>query len=149
MAAELYDPNKVTLTLGTHLARGFMEGTMIGVTWLSDGNVLSMGALGVGALVTTNNLSAEITVTFQQTSSSNERYTAIFNGNREGLVVPCVMRDAGGGGRTLLTAATAWIKKMPDTGMSSNTTEGRAWTITTDRLLGVVGGNDKAALQSG
>lgn len=146
MAAELYDPSKVTLTIGTLLVEGYMEGTMISVSWLADANSLAMGGQGVGAMVVSNDLSAETTINLQQTSASNTRLTAIFNINRAGLAVPLSVRD--GSGATLLAAATVWVKKLPDTGYSSNGIEARTWVITTDRMNGVVGGNPKAALGS-
>ena len=146
MAAELYDPNKVTLTLGTLLVEGYMEGTMISVSWLADSNSLAMGGQGVGAMIVSNDLSAEVTLNLQQTSASNTRLTAIFGINRTGLAVPLSLRD--GSGATLLAAATVWVKKLPDTGFSSNGIEARTWVVTTDRMDGVVGGNPKAALGS-
>ena len=146
MAAELYDPSKVTLTLGTLLVEGYMEGTMISVSWLADNVSLAMGSQGVGAMIPSNNMSAEITINLQQTAASNTRLTAIFGINRTGLAVPLSLRD--GSGASLLAAATAWIKKLPDTGFSGNGIEARTWVITTDRMDGVVGGNPKAALGS-
>lgn len=146
MSAELYDPSKVTLTLGTLLVEGYMEGTMISVSWLADANSLAMGAQGVGAMVVSNNLSANTTINLQQTSASNTRLTAIFGINRAGLAVPLSLRD--GSGATLLAAATVWVTKLPDTGYSSNGIEARTWVITTDRMDGVVGGNPKAELGS-
>lgn len=146
MSAELYDPGKVTLTLGTLLVAGYTEGTMISVSWLSDTNSLVMGANGTGAMVVANNMSAEITINLQQVSASNDRLTAIFNINRSGLAVPVSLRD--GSGTSLLAAATAWIKKLPDAGFASAGIETRTWVITTDRMDGVVGGNPKAVLGS-
>ncbi len=144
MSAELYDPNKATLTVGTLLVAGYMEGTMISVSWLADGMVLAMGGQGVGAMIPTNDLSAEITINLQQTSSSNDRLTAIYGINRTGLAVPISIRD--GSGTTLLAAATGFIKKLPDTGFASAGIEARTWVLTTDRMDGLVGGNPKAAL---
>lgn len=144
MSAELYDPSKVILTLGTLLVEGYMEGTMISVSWLADTISLAMGSQGVGAMIPSNNLSAEITINLQQTATSNTRLTAIFNSNRVGLAVPLSLRD--GSGATLLSAATVWVKKLPDTGFSGNGIEARTWVITTDRMSGVVGGNPKAEL---
>lgn len=146
MSAEIYDPSKVTLTLGTLLVEGYMEGTMISVSWLADANSLAMGSQGVGAMIPSNDFSAEVTINLQQTATSNTRLTAIFKGNRKGLVVPLSLRDASGA--TLLAAATVWIKKFPDTGYAGAGIEARTWVLTTDRMDGVVGGNPKAALQS-
>ncbi len=148
MSAELYDPNKVTLTLGTLLVSGYTEGTMISVSWLADSNSLAMGGQGVGAMIVSNDLSAEVTINLQQTSRSNDRLTAIFAINRTGLAVPISLRDGTPGGSTLLAAATGWIKKFPDTGYASNGIETRTWVITTDRMDGLVGGNSKVVLGS-
>jgi len=148
MTAKLYDPNKVTLTVGTLLVEGYMEGTMISPAWLADANVLAMGGQGVGTMIVTNDLSAEITFNLQQTSRSNDRLTLIFNLNRTGIAVPVSLRDGGPGGTTLLAAATAWIKKLPDAPSSSNGVEARTWVLSTDRLEGNVGGNSVAATGS-
>ena len=143
MAASSYDPQKVALTIGLHLVGGYAEGTFITPTFLSDANILVMGGLGVGTMVHTHNRSAEISFVLQQSSASNDRLTLIFEANSQGLFVPLVLRD--GSGTTLLTAATAFIKKLPDASQSTNSVENRTWVVTTDKLLGNIGGNPLAA----
>jgi hypothetical protein len=102
-----------------------------------------MGGQGQGSMIVSNDLSADITINLQQTSPSNDRLTAIFGINRAGLAVPLSLRDSG---RTLLSAATAWVKKFPDVGYASAGIETRTWVLTTDRMDGLVGGNPTAEL---
>lgn len=142
MTVKVYDPAAVTQILGTIPISGYADGTFISVEWNEDAFNLTVGVDKEACRAKTNNVSATITCTLLQSSITNDLLCALHQvdlntPNGDG-VVPYLLKDLTG--RTLLTAETAWIRKMASVSFSKEA-ESREWVIETDALIGLVGGN--------
>lgn len=142
MALRQYDPKSVLIVLGAIPVSGFADGTFCAIEFREDAFMLQIGADGEGARSRSNDRSASITFTLQQTSQSNALLSAlhvtdIASPGGAGCV-PLLVKDALG--NSIFAAEKAWIVKMPvsEYGREAGT---REWKIETDRLDALDGGN--------
>lgn len=139
---KTYDFSQVSVILGGITLSGFHEGTPVKVAYDEDAFSLLIGADGDGARSKTNNRSGTITFSLLQTSAANAQLSALhaldIAGKNGDGVVPLLIKD--NSGFSLHTAQTAWIKKFADATYGRDT-EVREWTIQTDNLDSLIGGN--------
>lgn len=135
-----YDPNSVSIIVGGKIVSGYADGSFVKLSRNEQAFNLKIGADGTGTRVKSNNKSGKLEITLQQSSASNDDLSAIAGADELSNtgVVPLLVRDASG--RTLATALTAWVQKLPDTEFAHETTN-RAWVLETDQLVLFVGGN--------
>jgi len=145
MPAKVYDPKSVVIVFGPVLVTGFADGTFLSVDFNEDAFSLQMGTDGEGTRSKTNNESATITFTLMQSSQANTLLSALhgldlLSPSGDGIV-PLLIKDLNGD--SLYSAETAWIRKRP-TSEFGREAGPREWTIETDNLAAVVGGNFNA-----
>lgn len=142
MGLKTYDPKQVVLTIGTHAVSGYMDGTFINAARNEDAFTISVGADGETTRVKSNNKTGRVTLTLKQSSDSNDILSAIAAADELGNagIVPILLKDLKG--RTLGTAARAWVVKVPEI-VYSKGVEGRAWIFESDEFLPFVGGNSQ------
>ena len=140
MSVKTFDPSQLAVSIGGALLTGFADGTFVKVSRDTDAFNLTIGSDGEGTRVKTNNKSATIVVTLQQTSSSNDFLSGLAASDElsNGGAVPLLIKD--NSGRTLFSAETAWVQKYADAEYSNDVTS-REWTIRTDFLVAFIGGN--------
>ena len=141
MAVLTYDPNKVTLVVGGKLISGYAEDTFITASRDEDMWQKIIGVDGVGSRAKTNNYAGSLTVTLLHTSPANNILQALATADEQSNAgaVPLQMRD--NQGATLITAVTAWVKKLPDIEYGKGVGT-RAWVLDSDNLQMAVGGTN-------
>ena len=142
MAAPLktYDPGQVSVILGGKIMSGFSEGSLIKVSRNVDAYTLKIGTDGEGVRTRLRDKSGKIEIMLMQSSDSNDilsAYALADEANNSGTI-PFLMRDASG--RTVVSAATAWVKKISDVEMGKEVKD-HTWVLETDELDMFVGGN--------
>lgn len=133
------DPLSLHVVFGGHRISGRAKGQSVGVVYNVEQFQALNGVDNEGFRVKNNDLSARITVTLLQSAFSNFVLSSFFNADLagpSGLVLPLGVVEQNG--RTVYSAARAWITKMAD-GTWSDGGEVRVWTLETNRLIGVVG----------
>jgi hypothetical protein len=141
MALKKYDPKLVTVIFGGPLT-GFADGTFVNVSYNDDLFTLVIGADGEACRAKTNNLSARVAVTLLQSSASNVFLSAALNTDLNSPlgdgILPFFLKDLSG--TTLMSAENAWIVKPADV-ENAREPGSREWTIETDNMQFLVGGN--------
>ncbi len=135
-----YDPKQVSMIVGGKIGHGFADGTFIKLSRNEQAFNLKVGVDGEGTRAKSNNKSGKIEITLMQSSSFNDvlsAYAAADELSNSGAV-PVIFKD--NSGRTLATALTAWVQKYPDAEFAKETST-RAWTLETDELNILIGGN--------
>lgn len=135
-----YDPALVVLTVDGQDISGFADGTFVLASRNNDLFTLTVGADGEATRSKSNDLSGRITVTLQQTSISNDIFSALADADElsnQGSF-PIQVKDASG--NTLSSAETAWVVKKADATFGKET-ENREWIIEAACLEHFVGGN--------
>lgn len=140
MSVKNYDPKKVSVIVGSQPVTGFADGSFCKVARNEDGFSLLVGADGESTRAKNNNKSGKVTVTLLASSASNDYLSQLqladeLSGN---ATVGLLIKD--NQGRSLYTAATAWVTKQPeaDFGKDAGT---REWVLETDELIQFAGGN--------
>lgn len=136
-----YDASQVSLIFGGKSISGFSEDSFITVERNEDTFALVVGVDGYGTRAKTNNYSGRVTVNLQQSSPSNDALQAFATADEQSNAgaQPLILRDASG--RTLCSAATAWVVKPPSIEFTRSVSD-RQWILETDRLNISVGGNN-------
>lgn len=140
MATKTYNPKRVLVSFANQLITGFMDGTFIAATRNDDSFTIAVGTDGEVARSASANRSGRVTFTLMQTSASNDALAAqmaideLTNLGTGALFI----KDASG--RTLISAAEAWIVKPAD-GEFAKEIGPREWIIETGNLEIVNGGN--------
>lgn len=141
MAVKNYNPDEVSVILGTSILGGFADGDSIKVTQNEDDFTLVVGSQGQGTRTRNANKSARVELAFQQTSESNAVMQAALNADRNsssGVTLPFLLKD--NSGNDLHTAETMWIVKQSDASYGKDATN-RVWILETDRMVSSLGGN--------
>jgi hypothetical protein len=135
-----YDPKNVSMIVGGQIMSGFGDGTFIKLSRNEQAFNLKVGVDGEGTRAKSNNLSGKIEITLMQSSAANDILSsyALADQLSNTGAVPVLFRD--NSGRTLATALTAWVQKVPDTEFAKEVTT-RAWVLETDSLQIFIGGN--------
>lgn len=142
MSLKTFDPQKVSLILGTHIVSGFAADEFINVSREADNFADITGADGEVARGKINDKRGNIVITLLQTSESNDFLSTIVRTDEltGGGVFDCLIRDVNG--TTLVNGAEAWILKPADVVYSGGGEVGsREWTIRVANLDMFVGGN--------
>lgn len=142
MAVQTYDPRSILMTVGGFPVTGLDDGVFLKVAMNDDAFSLKVGAGGEAARARSNNNSAEITFTLLQTSLCNDLFSGLYNAGRlvpgRTDIVPLLIKDLLG--TTLFSAATCWIKKLPDAEFGKEISS-REWVLETDDVFSIVGGS--------
>jgi hypothetical protein len=140
MALKTYDPKKVVCIVGGAIISGYADGSFIACERNVDTFARVVGADGETTRVRSNDRSGKITITLQSSSDSNSVMSgfAIADEVSDRGVVPVLIQDTLG--TTLVTAARAWVTKMPNIEQSKEMTQ-RAWVLETDEIAMFAGGN--------
>ena len=140
MAVKTYRASEVGASFGGANITGYGPDTFISIAYNNDFFTLAKGADGEGLRSSSEDLSARITITLMQGSSSNDIMSgflqADINANVGGL--PFLLKD--NSGRMLFASASAWIVKFPDTERAKEAGSVQ-WVLETDRLQGFIGGH--------
>lgn len=137
-----YDADMVTCILGTIPMEGFAEDGMITIEYGSEVFTDVTGVDGQTTRSKTLNDTATVTIKLMQSSKTNDLLSALLNADRRAPngagVVPLYIRDRNG--RSLHTAAYAWISEWPSVNYERGATS-REWTIRCASMEMTIGGN--------
>jgi hypothetical protein len=138
-AVKTYDPKEVVITFGSIPISGYAEGTFVRVNRSGDAFAKSKGAGGDIERVNRNQGDFEVTITLQQTASSNTELSAILAADMatNAGVFPLTIEDKLG--NTLFFAPQAWIRKDPEW-EDGDELNSREWTFDTGIASNLVGG---------
>jgi len=140
--AKFYDPDKVLISFGGIIAKGFADGEFITVEQMADGFASVVGSDGEVARSKSNDRRVKVTVKLLQTSTTNAGWSAIhladLNAPNGAGVSSFRMQDLQGG--TIVDGAQAWIVKYPDDSMD-RTAKSREWVIEIADGVRAEGGN--------
>lgn len=131
MATRTYNPDRVAVIVGPAEIKGFVDGTFVAISEIGDGVTSQSGADGEVARAISSDRRHSITITLQQTSESNDILSGLYAADRKtcgGAMVPIMVKDLCG--RTLFSAAEAWVTKTPDAAFGTEISE-RAWVLHT------------------
>lgn len=140
MAAKTYDPKQVAVVVGSRALSGFADGDMVVVDRTEDGFSLLVGADGESTRARSANKSGTFTISLLASSESNDYLSqlAIADEIAGGGTFAVAVKD--NSGRSIYTAATAWIKKHPAGGFGKEAGT-REWVIESDEILMFAAGN--------
>lgn len=142
MATKDYDPKKVTVNIGGHIAEGFADGTFISASRNNQTFNLVSGASGETARAKSNDLSGTVELTLMQTSATNDFLSSkllLDEGPQSSGKFSFAVLDANG--TTVLQSTEMWVQQPPTTEFAKEMSE-RAWTLETGELIMIVGGTD-------
>lgn len=137
---KTYDPKNVSVIVGGKIVSGFTDGTFITAERTEDMWNMKVGVDGIGTRAKTNNRSGKYTITLHQSSSSNDDLSAFAAADElsDTGAVPVLIKD--NSGRSLVTSATAWVKKYPNAEFAKEVSN-RVWVLETDEMVIFEGGN--------
>lgn len=137
---KTYDPKNISMIVGGKIIGGFTDGTFIKSERNENMFNLKVGVDGIGTRAKSNNKSGKITITLHQSSPSNDDLSAfaIADETSNSGAVPVLLRD--NSGRTIESALTAWVQKLPDSEYAKEVAN-RVWIFETDELIRFIGGN--------
>lgn len=142
MGVRNYDPKGIVLVFAGIPITGYAQGTFISVEQNEDAFILTVGSDGEGCRSKTNNRSARVTVTLQQSSQANDALSAIHNVDLNSPlgdgIGPLLLKDISG--TTIIAAEKAWIVRFP-TSTYARDPETREWIFETDYAVQSLGGN--------
>lgn len=139
MELRTYDPAKVSVIVGTQIMTDFEKGTFAEFEFDEDHFTKKAGVGGDVTRTKNSNYSGQLRMTFAQGSPSNDYLSGLAALDRASNagVVPVMIRDQNG--TTLMSSASAWIKKTPKAGFSDEAS-GREWVLDTAQAYVFVGG---------
>lgn len=140
MAVKTIDPAQLTIVFGGIIFEGYTDGSFVSIERNEDTWTSKTGCDGQTARVKSNNRTARLTVTLQQSSKTNDALSNLMNAdeaNGSG-VAPLHVRDAAG--RTQVASLTGWIVKPAVIEYGKELMD-RAWTIEASDCYVFVGGN--------
>lgn len=135
-----YSPKKVQIIVADQILTGIAKGSFVVVEKKEDDFTTEIGSDGEGARTQSADESGSITITLMQTSASNDILNALRDADKASgaSVFGLMVKD--GSGRSIYTAAEAWIRKVPNSEFSDQKTE-RAWIIDSAILIHHTAGN--------
>jgi hypothetical protein len=142
MATKDYDPKKVTINLGGHIAEGFADGTFVSVTRNNQTWQVASGASGEHARAKSNDRTGTVEITLMQTSKTNDYLTSkmlLDEGSDNAGKFAFGIIDANGA--TIVGAIEAWVQQPPTIEFGKELGD-RAWTLEMGDLEIFVGGTD-------
>ena len=140
MALKTYDAKAVSVVVGAQIITGFADDSKVSVERTDDAFTMTSGVDGDATRSKSNNKTGSITITLKQTSDSNDFLSSLADADElaNNGVVPVIIKD--NGGRTLYTAAEAWIRKRP-VGEFGREAGDREWVLDCAALIMITGGN--------
>lgn len=140
MSVRTIDPDSVKLSVGGIPVSGYADGTFIEFERTTDSFEKSTGADGKTTRVAKNDRSGTCTITLQQSSPTNDQFTALaaIDERTKRGVVPIACKDLMGTSNHF--SATGWIRK-PAKGTFSKSVENTVWIIDMADYIPGVGGN--------
>ena len=125
---KTYNPKKVTMAFGNHMARGYAEDSFVSIEPVGEGVTSQSGADGEVVRSVDPDRRFTVKITLQQTSSTNEflkkmRNKDLKNGNG---TFPLNIKDLMGG--EAFSAEYAWVKNDPAWGRGKSATD-REWEL--------------------
>jgi len=137
-----YEARGLLINLGPIIAGGFADGEFITISRTKSTFEMVEGADGKVTRFKNASFSATVTVSLMQTSATNDLFSALLQVDRNARngagILPFRLRDSNG--RSLYTAAEAWIMSDPDISFDRGPTT-RQWTIGCADLQMFTGGN--------
>ena len=125
---KTYSPDRVKVVVGAAVLTGVADGTFVAIEPTSDGVTSEAGAYGDVARAMSLDPRHTVTVTLQQTSSSNAVLSALHDADRisggDGAV-PVSVTDLRG---TTLFTGTGWVVNKANATYSKGL-EAREWTL--------------------
>lgn len=139
-AVLTYDPKQVAVIYGGVTLTGFTDGTFITAERNEQMFNLKVGVDGIGTRAKSNNKAGKVTLTFHQSSPSNDYLSSVAASDELSNLgaKPLLIRDFSG--RTLLSALTAWCQKYANAEFAKEVAN-RVWVIETNELFILNGGN--------
>jgi len=140
LSVKTYDPKMIVITFGSVPISGYAEGTFVRVNRSGDAFSKSKGAGGDVERVNRNQGDFEVSVTLQQTSSSNSELSTILAADQvsNAGVFPLTIKDLLTD-KVLFFAPQAWIRKDPEW-EDGDELNSREWTFDTGIAANLVGG---------
>jgi len=138
MSVATYDPKQIALVLGGVLVTGYGENSIVSHARNSDSFTKRIGADGKVTRTRSADRSGRITITLQQSSTTNLVLSALLKADElgEGGTVPYLMKD--NNGTTVFSSGTAWITRLPDD-ERANEAGDIEWTIDVSEMEAVIG----------
>lgn len=140
IGVKTFDPKMVVISFGNITLSGYAEGTFVRVNRSGDAFAKSKGAGGDVERINRNQGDFEVSVTLQQTSSTNTELSAILAADQvtNAGVMPLTVKDLLG--QTMFFAPQAWIRKDPEW-EDGDDLNSREWVFDTGIGANLVGGN--------
>jgi hypothetical protein len=136
-----WDAANVSIVFGGILIDGFADGEGASITFNEDAYTLTVGIDGRAVRNKMNNRSARLTLNLLGSSATNDALSAVYNLdqaiNNGAGVAPLIIRD--NNGRTVITAAEAWVARPPDFTMDAEVGT-KTWEIDCAQLEVFFGG---------
>ena len=131
---------EVSIIIGPHAVSGFAAGSFVTIAKDEPAYAKKVGTDGKVTRAKSNNNAGTITIRLDQASASNDYLSglALLDQATDTGVVPALIRDANG--RTIISAESAWVQKMPDTEQSNESLD-REWVLDCGPIDMFVGGN--------
>lgn len=138
MGYNNFNPDLVTVGLGSIIARQFVRGSHIRLEWDEDHFIKVAGVKSV-VRVQVHIETARCTINLAPNSPTNDQLSALLKANKRGTsgAVPFFLKDING--TTLITAPNAWVVKPASYESAGDDAPGREWMIDMDEATGVVG----------
>lgn len=136
-----YDPGQIILNVNGADTIGFAAGTFIEVERAVDAFTTVVGSDGEITRVKSQNRMGTIKCTIQQSSPSNDFFSALANQDEQtsNAAVPILLKDANG--TTLVQVKKGWVKKKSNATFA-DAAENREWTFETGNLDFTIGGEN-------
>ena len=128
MRTTTYNPKKVSLALGNHIASGFADDSFIAIEPAGDGNTYVAGADGEVCVSIDPSSIYTVKVSLLQNSQTNEYLTNMYEkmkSDGEGFFAVTVKDIVG---ETKFSAATGWVTKLASK-TYGKTQNNREWEI--------------------
>lgn len=143
-------PNQVTVIItheatGTvHTVTGFSEDSIVQIARNAETFTIYRGADDTKTRIYNSDTSATLTIPLQQTSSSNDVFTQLYEYDRARLndqgLFQVMVKDLSG--RSLYFSDESYIGNVPDSNFA-NTMQLREWVIHCASLNTIIGGNSR------
>lgn len=140
MTVKHYSSKEVSVIVGSSPLSGFADGDFCTVDRNEDAFELLVGADGEATRSLNSNKSGTVTIRLLASSASNDTLSELHQADQLSgrSTFGLMIRD--NFGRSVYTAATAWVKKTPSAGFGKSAGT-REWVIETDELIAYAGGN--------
>lgn len=136
-----------------HIISGYAEDSIVNIEWSSPRYSLYTGADNTGTRVFNASNSANMTVSLQQTSASNDVLSSLFNNDPRNIDGLFSIQVKDSSGRSVYFSDDAYIGVRPGAHFTNSMTT-RDWVIQAFNLDGYAGGNavvtpeDQATLET-